>query len=199
MEGLRVVELGAGIGRWGRQRRRRRHCRLLPAGGLARRQASWQGPGLCTQHPCKVQQPGATGQPWRTCQQVCCQPLLDAYLPCRFTGPLAGSAKSVVALDFMENLIDQNRASNAHFGNIDFRWVLGAGLRRCFRWRLERGSTRRAGALAAALPAAAASPLCSRRASLFRSGHGLLVAAPSPCSCHQQPASHLLAGLPSAC
>lgn len=28
----------------------------------------------------------------------------------------------MVALDFMENLIDQNRASNAHFGNIDFRW-----------------------------------------------------------------------------
>ncbi|KAI3432717.1 hypothetical protein D9Q98_004260 [Chlorella vulgaris] len=39
----------------------------------------------------------------------------------RFTGPLASVAKSVVALDFMENLIDQNRASNAHYGNIDFR------------------------------------------------------------------------------
>ncbi|PSC74355.1 phosphoethanolamine N-methyltransferase 1-like [Micractinium conductrix] len=39
----------------------------------------------------------------------------------RFTGPLAAKAKSVVALDFMENLIDQNRTSNAHYGNIDFR------------------------------------------------------------------------------
>lgn len=40
---------------------------------------------------------------------------------CRFTGPLASSAKSVVALDFMENLIEQNRASNSKYGNIDFR------------------------------------------------------------------------------
>lgn len=40
---------------------------------------------------------------------------------CRFTGPLASKAKSVVALDFMENLIEQNRASNGHLGNVDFR------------------------------------------------------------------------------
>lgn len=39
----------------------------------------------------------------------------------RFTGPLAAAAKSVVALDFMENLIEQNRASNGKYGNIDFR------------------------------------------------------------------------------
>ncbi|KAL4421015.1 hypothetical protein ABPG77_008852 [Micractinium sp. CCAP 211/92] len=39
----------------------------------------------------------------------------------RFTGPLAAKASSVVALDFMENLIEQNRVANGHHGNIDFR------------------------------------------------------------------------------
>ncbi|KDD75565.1 hypothetical protein H632_c615p0, partial [Helicosporidium sp. ATCC 50920] len=39
----------------------------------------------------------------------------------RFTAPLASTAKSVVALDFMENLIEENRRTNSHYGNIDFR------------------------------------------------------------------------------
>lgn len=39
----------------------------------------------------------------------------------RFTGELARSARSVVALDFMQNLIDQNEANNGHLGNITFR------------------------------------------------------------------------------
>lgn len=39
----------------------------------------------------------------------------------RFTGELAGSSKSVLALDFMENLIEENKVINSHFGNIDFR------------------------------------------------------------------------------
>ncbi len=47
--------------------------------------------------------------------------LFSAPIACRFTGPLAAAAKSVVALDFMENLIEQNRASNSKYGNIDFR------------------------------------------------------------------------------
>ena len=38
----------------------------------------------------------------------------------RFTGELASSARSVIALDFMQNLIDQNKATNSHFGNIEF-------------------------------------------------------------------------------
>lgn len=41
----------------------------------------------------------------------------------RFTRPLAEEARSVVALDFMPNLIEQNRVDNGHLGNIDFRWV----------------------------------------------------------------------------
>ena len=39
----------------------------------------------------------------------------------RFTGPLAAAAKSVLALDFMQNLIDENEATNAHLGNVSFR------------------------------------------------------------------------------
>lgn len=39
----------------------------------------------------------------------------------RFTAEIAPGAKSVIALDFMQNLIDQNKASNDHLGNIDFR------------------------------------------------------------------------------
>lgn len=39
----------------------------------------------------------------------------------RFTGELAKTAKSVLALDFMQNLIDQNEANNGHFGNVSFR------------------------------------------------------------------------------
>ena len=39
----------------------------------------------------------------------------------RFTADLAKSAKHVIALDFMQNLIDQNEKSNSHLGNIDFR------------------------------------------------------------------------------
>ena len=39
----------------------------------------------------------------------------------RFTAEIAPGATSVVALDFMQNLIDQNRATNGHLGNIDFR------------------------------------------------------------------------------
>ncbi|KFM27020.1 Phosphoethanolamine N-methyltransferase [Auxenochlorella protothecoides] len=39
----------------------------------------------------------------------------------RFTRPLAEEARSVVALDFMPNLIEQNRVDNGHLGNIDFR------------------------------------------------------------------------------
>lgn len=53
-------------------------------------------------------------------------PTLPPTLPARrFTGPLAAKASSLVALDFMENLIEQNRRENGHHGNIDFRWVLG--------------------------------------------------------------------------
>lgn len=39
----------------------------------------------------------------------------------RFTGPLAQHAKSVFALDFMQNLIGQNEATNGHLGNVAFR------------------------------------------------------------------------------
>lgn len=39
----------------------------------------------------------------------------------RFTGELAKTAKSVIALDFMQNLIDQNEANNGHLGNVSFR------------------------------------------------------------------------------
>jgi phosphoethanolamine N-methyltransferase len=39
----------------------------------------------------------------------------------RFTGELAGTARNVVALDFMQNLIDQNKKNNSHFGNVIFR------------------------------------------------------------------------------
>ncbi len=39
----------------------------------------------------------------------------------RFTAEIAPEATSVIALDFMQNLIDQNKASNSHLGNIDFR------------------------------------------------------------------------------
>ena len=39
----------------------------------------------------------------------------------RFTAEIAPEATSVIALDFMQNLIDQNKVSNGHLGNIDFR------------------------------------------------------------------------------
>lgn len=39
----------------------------------------------------------------------------------RFTADLAVKAKSVIALDFMQKLIDQNEAANSHLGNIEFR------------------------------------------------------------------------------
>ena len=39
----------------------------------------------------------------------------------RFTAEIAPEATSVIALDFMQNLIDQNELSNGHLGNIDFR------------------------------------------------------------------------------
>jgi phosphoethanolamine N-methyltransferase len=39
----------------------------------------------------------------------------------RFTAEIAKDAKSVIALDFMQNLIDQNKANNGHMGNIEFR------------------------------------------------------------------------------
>lgn len=39
----------------------------------------------------------------------------------RFTGELAEVAKSVIALDFMQNLIDQNEENNSHYGNITFK------------------------------------------------------------------------------
>ncbi len=32
----------------------------------------------------------------------------------RFTGELAATARSVLAVDFMENLIEENRRANAH-------------------------------------------------------------------------------------
>jgi len=49
------------------------------------------------------------------------------YLVChfvaysRFTTELASTAKSVVAVDFMEKFINKNREDNGHFKNIDFR------------------------------------------------------------------------------
>ena len=52
----------------------------------------------------------------------CSNGSLESPHGCRFTGPLASQAKSVVALDFMDNLIEQNRVTNGHLGNIDFRW-----------------------------------------------------------------------------
>lgn len=39
----------------------------------------------------------------------------------RFTAEIAKEATSVIALDFMQNLIDQNEVNNGHMGNIDFR------------------------------------------------------------------------------
>lgn len=39
----------------------------------------------------------------------------------RFTAEIAKEAQSVIALDFMQNLIDQNRVNNGHLGNIEFR------------------------------------------------------------------------------
>lgn len=38
----------------------------------------------------------------------------------RFTGELARNASHVVAVDFMENLIEQNRISNAHCSNVEW-------------------------------------------------------------------------------
>ena len=58
--------------------------------------------------------------PSREPAQKAAVPTLPVYGR-RFTGPLASAAKSVVALDFMENLIEQNRATNGKYGNIDFR------------------------------------------------------------------------------
>lgn len=46
----------------------------------------------------------------------------------RFTRPLAEQAKSMVALDFMPNLIAENKAQNGHLGNIDFRCGLACSL-----------------------------------------------------------------------
>jgi len=39
----------------------------------------------------------------------------------RFTADIAQGAKSVIAIDFMQNLIDQNKAINGHMENIEFR------------------------------------------------------------------------------
>ena len=39
----------------------------------------------------------------------------------RFTGELARAAKTVLALDFMQNLIDENEVINGHLGNVSFR------------------------------------------------------------------------------
>jgi phosphoethanolamine N-methyltransferase len=39
---------------------------------------------------------------------------------CRFTGELARTAGSVLAIDFMENLIEQNKANNGHRKNVQF-------------------------------------------------------------------------------
>ena len=38
----------------------------------------------------------------------------------RFTGELARSARSVLAVDFMEHLIDENRARNGACGNVSW-------------------------------------------------------------------------------
>ena len=39
----------------------------------------------------------------------------------RFTGELARNAAHVLAVDFMENLIAQNRDDNAHCSNVEWR------------------------------------------------------------------------------
>ena len=39
----------------------------------------------------------------------------------RFTSDLAKRAQSVIAVDFMQNLISENEVQNNHYGNIDFR------------------------------------------------------------------------------
>lgn len=39
----------------------------------------------------------------------------------RFTGELARNAAHVLAVDFMENLIAQNREDNAHCSNVEWR------------------------------------------------------------------------------
>lgn len=38
----------------------------------------------------------------------------------RFTGELARSAAHVLAVDFMDNLIQQNRDNNAHCSNVEW-------------------------------------------------------------------------------
>ena len=39
----------------------------------------------------------------------------------RFTGDLGAQAKSVLALDFMQRLIEENERKHGHMGNITFR------------------------------------------------------------------------------
>ena len=39
----------------------------------------------------------------------------------RFTGDLGGQAKSVLALDFMQRLIEENERQHGHMGNITFK------------------------------------------------------------------------------
>lgn len=39
----------------------------------------------------------------------------------RFTGELARNAAHVLAVDFMENLIEQNRVNNVHCSNVEWR------------------------------------------------------------------------------
>lgn len=39
----------------------------------------------------------------------------------RFTGDLGAQGKSVLALDFMQNLIEENERKHGHMGNISFR------------------------------------------------------------------------------
>lgn len=41
----------------------------------------------------------------------------------RFTSELASTAKSVVAVDFMEKFIERNKMNNARFSNIEYRCV----------------------------------------------------------------------------
>ena len=46
--------------------------------------------------------------------------MLFIFHSSRFTKEIAKNAKSVIAVDFIEDFIEKNREENSHLGNIEF-------------------------------------------------------------------------------
>jgi hypothetical protein len=97
-------------------------CRCSPCSAPSRDSALWSWAQVLAGQPLL---PRFDSQPM-SCRTAWLGRGLEEYadhLPtnCRFTGELAKMAKSVFALDFMHNLIEQNRANNEHLGNISFK------------------------------------------------------------------------------